>query len=131
MVIKKKYHFYAAHRNELLKDKCYNLHGHVYRFKVYVKTNKKEGKINVLFNDIDKYIGPMLESFDHGCFVHKNDLKLMKALEILGTKKYILDEPSSTEHIAEVIFHTAENLGLPIVKIELTETESSTVIYEP
>ena len=56
MVIKKKFHFYAAHRNETLNDKCYNLHGHVYRFKVFVDTKVKNGKIDVLFSDIDNYV---------------------------------------------------------------------------
>jgi 6-pyruvoyltetrahydropterin/6-carboxytetrahydropterin synthase len=131
MIIEKKYHFYAAHRNELLNDKCYNLHGHVYRFKVYVETSINERGATILFNDIDKYVKPIIDSFDHGCFVHVEDKKLMHALEILGTKKYILDAPSSTEVIAQSIFNILKNSGLPVVRIDLMETESSTIIYQP
>lgn len=131
MIIKKQYHFYAAHRNELLNDKCYNLHGHVYRFKIYVETSINERGATILFNDIDKYVKPIIDSFDHGCFVHVKDKKLMQALEILGTKKYILDAPSSTEVIAQSIFNILKNSGLPIVRIDLMETESSTIIYQP
>jgi len=131
MVIKKQYHFYAAHRNELLNDKCYNLHGHVYRFKVYVETNIDKRGAAILFNDIDDYVKPIIDSFDHGCLVHVKDEKLMQALEILGTKKYIFDSPTSTEVIAQSIFNILKNTGLPVVRIDLMETESSTIIYQP
>ncbi len=130
MIIRKKYHFYAAHRNELLNDKCYNLHGHVYRFEVYVQSEITERGASILFNDIDNYINPVIESFDHGCFIHVKDDKLMEAINILGTKHYVLDYPTSTEVIAKTIFNMVKNMGLPIVKIALQETESSTVIYE-
>lgn len=130
MIIKKKYHFYAAHRNELLNDKCYNLHGHVYRFLVYVKEEQKENGATILFNDIDKYVDIIIEMFDHSCIVHSKDDKLLKALDILGTKKIILDNPTTTENIAKYIFDRLNNNGLNVVRIDLQETESSTVIYE-
>ena len=131
MLIRKKYHFYAAHRNELLNDKCFNLHGHVYRFEVYVKTGIDERGASILFNDIDKYVQPVIDSFDHSCLVHVEDKKLMEAMEILQTKRYVFDSPTSTECIAKSIFNILKNTGLPITRIDLMETESSTVIYEP
>lgn len=131
MVIKKKYHFYAAHRNERLQGKCQNLHGHVYRLNVFVQDSKKEDGTTILFNDIDNYLSTVIDTLDHSTIVHKKDEKLMKALEILGTKKYVIDVPSSCENLAEIIFNVLKNIGLPIVKLELMETESSTVIYEP
>lgn len=130
MIVKKKYHFYAAHRNEYLDDKCFNLHGHVYRFNVFVKGVQKQDGTTILFNDIDKVVGQVIEALDHSCLVHVNDDKLMKALHILGTKKYVFDYSTSAENIAMAIFNICRNNGLPIVKIELMETESSTVIYE-
>jgi 6-pyruvoyltetrahydropterin/6-carboxytetrahydropterin synthase len=30
----KDYHFYTAHRNENLRDKCRNIHGHTYYLKI-------------------------------------------------------------------------------------------------
>lgn len=130
MIIKKKYHFYAAHRNELLNDKCYNLHGHVYRFLVYVKEQQQSNGATILFNDIDKYVKIIIDSFDHSCIVHVKDEKLLKALDILQTKKIILNEPTTTENIAKYIFNVLNNIGLNVVRIDLQETESSTVIYE-
>lgn len=130
MIIKKKYHFYAAHRNELLTDKCYNLHGHVYRFLVYVKEQQKANGATILFNDIDKYVDTIIQSFDHSCIVHSKDEKLIKALDILQTKKVVMSEPSTTENIAKYIYNVLNNLGLNVIRIDLRETESSTVIYE-
>lgn len=130
MIVKKKYHFYAAHRNQFLNDKCYNLHGHVYRFWVYVKEQQKEDGTTILFNDIDKYVNTIIQSFDHSCLVHIEDKKLLQALEILETKKVILNEPTTTENIAKYIFNVLKNKGLNIIRVDLQETESSTVIYE-
>lgn len=39
MIIQKDYKFYAAHRNETLKDKCSNLHGHRYGLRCFLKSN--------------------------------------------------------------------------------------------
>lgn len=130
-IIKKKYHFYAAHRNELLDDKCKNLHGHVYRFWVYVSAEKQANGVTILFNDIDKYVNDIISIFDHSTIVSESDVLLKQSMEILKTKVAFLPYASSAENLAYYIFTYLKQIGLPIVKIELMETESSTVIYEP
>lgn len=40
MIIQKKYHFYAAHRNKAGGEKCGRIHGHTYDVVCYFKFEK-------------------------------------------------------------------------------------------
>ena len=51
MIIQKNYKFYAAHRNELLTDKCSNLHGHRYGLRCFFDV-QRTGAISTLFAEI-------------------------------------------------------------------------------
>ena len=61
MVIEKKYHFYAAHRNKGGGIKCGRIHGHTYDVKCHFKFNEiNESGISCLFSDIDKLVEPII-----------------------------------------------------------------------
>ena len=64
--ITRKYHFYAGHRNEKLKDKCFNLHGHTYHIEMtFDLSYDPYSGITMLFNDIDKLVYPIIDELDH------------------------------------------------------------------
>ena len=133
--IEKKYHFYAGHRNENLKDKCSNLHGHTYYIKMLFQLEYDEEKgITMLFSDIDKIVEPLIKQLDHSLLINKKD-PLLKYLELFiqqektPLKLSILDDVTSAEHLSKYIFDKIRK-ELPIIKIELKETTTSTVIYE-
>lgn len=133
--IEKKYHFYAGHRNENLNDKCSNLHGHTYYIKMLFQLSYDEEKgITMLFSDIDKIVSPLIKHLDHSLLINKKD-PLLKYLELFiqqeetPLKLSILDDVSSAENLAKYIFEEVRK-DLPIIKIELKETTTSTVIYE-
>ena len=137
MIINKKYHFYAGHRNENINDKCKNLHGHTYYVTMdfdFTEFNKATG-ITMLFSDIDTIVDPLINKLDHSLLIHKKDpllkyLRMFTKEEKTSLKLSIFNKPTSAENMAEYIFNIVSE-HLPIVKITLQETTSSTVIYEP
>jgi len=133
MIIEKKYHFYAAHRNKNADEKCARLHGHTYQIKCYFKfeeINIKSG-VTMLFSDIDKLVEPIIKSYCHFLLLHDKDT-LCEVLELENEPFIKLPFETSAENLALWIFTQIKNeTKLPIVKIELAETLSSTVVYEP
>jgi len=135
MIISKKYHFYAGHRNETLKDKCFNLHGHTYYITMDFDLDyNKDTGITILFSDIDLIVEPIIKQLDHSLLIHKQD-PLLKYLDMfceqegVGLKLYLMDNLTSAENLSRHIFKKVVK-KLPIVKILLKETTTSTVIYE-
>ena len=129
--IEKKYHFYAAHRNLTAGEKCGRIHGHVYRIKcVFEFTEIKEGGVTCLFSDIDSVVEPFIKSHCHWFLLYEND-PLCKQLDQAGEQYKKVPFETSAENLAIYLFENIYNhTKLPIVRIELAETESSTVIYD-
>jgi len=130
MVIQKKYHFYAAHRNKEAGEKCGRIHGHTYKVKVHCSFPAFEGDVAMLFGDIDDICERVIKSFDH--------YFILEDCDPLATLLAACDEPfipvpfvTSAENMARHLYDLLEEEGLPITKIEIAETESSNVIYEP
>jgi 6-pyruvoyl-tetrahydropterin synthase len=131
MNIEKKYHFYAAHRNKFGGEKCGRIHGHTYRVKILFKFDQiDEGGITCLFNDIDLKVEPIIKSYCHWLLLYQDD-PLCNYLEIAGEQFKSLPFETSAENLALYLFSEIyRETKLPIVRIELQETESSTVIYD-
>ena len=130
MIIEKKYHFYAAHRNKAGGEKCGRIHGHTYDVKCYFKfETKNEGGITCLFSDIDKLTEPIIKEHCHWFMLYEND-PLVDVLELANEPFLKLPFETSLENLAIWLFTRIKNeTKLPIVKIELAETKSSKVIY--
>ena len=134
MLIEKNYKFYAAHRNETLTDKCRNLHGHRYGIKCVFRVTR-EGSLTTLFADFDRRIEPLLKrDYDHGMLIHESDPLLpylQQYMEETGDvlKLKVLDAPSSVENLGYTLFTEIIALGLALERIEIKETDSSTVVY--
>jgi 6-pyruvoyl-tetrahydropterin synthase len=132
MNIEKKYHFYAAHRNKGGGEKCGRIHGHTYGVKCTFKFSAlNESGVTVLFSDIDKLVEPIIKSHCHWFLVYDRD-PICDVLDMAGEAFLKLPFETSAENMAIWIFTRIKNeTGLPICRIELAETQTSTVIYEP
>lgn len=132
MVIEKKYHFYAAHRNKAGGEKCGRIHGHTYNVKCYFKFDKiNENGISFLFSDIDNLVEPIIKSYCHWFLIYDND-PLVEILELANEPIKKLPFETSVENMSIWLFNQIKNeTNLPIIKIELAETKSSNIIYEP
>lgn len=133
MRIKKTYHFYAAHRNELLtEDKCSRLHGHQYSLAVDIQVNKPDAEtgVTILFAEIDRRIKFILDTyFDHKTLVHDQDMLLMVLPEDWRCQ---LPFPSSAEYLTFAFYAIFEtNCKLPVAGLELRETNSAVVSMHP
>ncbi|MEM7660508.1 MAG: 6-carboxytetrahydropterin synthase [Bacteroidota bacterium] len=130
MEIEKKYHFYAAHRNEYVEGKCQNLHGHTYYVFVRLKfTSTDESGVSMLFESIDDVIDPIIKTLDHSTLVHEQDTLLLQAVDLLNSKRVMFARPTSAENLAKYLFDHISASGLKVTEIRLQETTSSTVIY--
>jgi 6-pyruvoyltetrahydropterin/6-carboxytetrahydropterin synthase len=131
MIIEKKYHFYAAHRNKAGGEKCGRIHGHTYKVKCKFKFEQiNEEGITFLFSDIDKLVEPIIKEYCHWFLLYEND-PLVSVLELANEPIKKLPFETSAENMAIWLFTRIQNeTGLKITEIQLAETESSNVIYE-
>lgn len=132
MIIQKKYHFYAAHRNKSAGEKCGRIHGHTYDVICHFKFDFiNESGITCLFSDIDKLVEPIIKEHCHWFLLYEED-KLCAILDLAGEPYLSLPFETSAENMSIWLFTRIKNeTKLPIYKIELGETKSSTIIYEP
>lgn len=147
MKLTRKYHFYAAHRNQELCDQCRNIHGHQYEVRVTFDL-KKESSITTLFAELDRQVVPIIKEYDHGMLIDKNDplyLHLLKFEDIvtgvdevtgLRSEKHhyfkfkVFDGPTSVENLVEKLYkEIRERTGLNVWGVEVDETKSSTIHY--
>lgn len=131
MIIEKKYHFYASHRNKAGGEKCGRIHGHTYNVKCYFKFEDiNEGGITCLFSDIDKLVEPIIKDYCHWFIIYEKD-PLVEFLEMANEPIKKLPFETSAENLAVWLFNRIQReTKLPIIKIELAETKSSNIIYE-
>ncbi len=136
--VRKDYHFYAAHRNEELCDKCFNLHGHTYYIECWFDLPLSEdGNITVLFGEIDAKVEAIIKGeYDHGMMIHDKDplyecLKKFCKEQDKEFKLKVMPFPTSVENLARTLYHEIKDrTGLNIVKLAVKETTSSTIEYE-
>lgn len=132
MVIEKKYHFYSAHRNKSGGEKCGRIHGHTYNVKCFFKFEEmNEGGITCLFSDIDNLVEPIIKEYCHWFIIYEFD-SLVEVLELANEPVKKVPFETSAENLAVWLFSRIKReTKLPIYRIELAETKSSNVIYEP
>lgn len=134
MIIRKEYKFYAAHRNETLRDKCSNIHGHRYGLRIHFEV-EREGDISTLFGDFDAKVEPWLkQNYDHGMLINRNDAlyeTLQQHCERTGEafRLKVIDGPTSVENLAWVMFTEITEMGFRLSCIEVQETDTSTLMY--
>jgi 6-pyruvoyl-tetrahydropterin synthase len=126
--IKKKYYFYAGHRNKEAGEKCGRLHGHTYDVECTFAFTEMKNGVTMLFSDIDKITEPIIKQYDHYFIFYDKD-PLVEILELHNEPIVKVPFETSAENMAIWIFNQIKQ-HLPIVRIELAETKSSTVIYE-
>jgi 6-pyruvoyltetrahydropterin/6-carboxytetrahydropterin synthase len=116
MEIYKTFRFEAAHYLPHVPEthKCRNMHGHSYKFTIYV-----EGKVNpdtgwvVDFHDLKLAVTPIVEELDH---------------QVLNNIKGL--ENPTAENITIWLWNKIKPLLPQLCKIHLKETETSGCIYK-
>jgi 6-pyruvoyltetrahydropterin/6-carboxytetrahydropterin synthase len=134
MMITKRFHFYAAHRNPEIGGKCANLHGHTYRVDLSVfpaMCPDDLSGVTIPFDDLDVFGGWIRDHLDHGTLVGEIDGDLLAACVRLGSKHRIVPGPaSSVETVAVMLLDVAASLfegRIGGLEITVAETESSAI----
>ena len=84
-----------------------------------------------MFCDIDSKVEKIIKEYDHYLILNEND-SLCALLELENEPFIKLPFDTSAENMAVWLFTRIKNeTELPIVKIEIAETKSSNIIYEP
>lgn len=134
MIIQKQYKFYAAHRNEQLKDKCHNLHGHRYGLVCHFEV-ERTGALTTLFGDFDAKIEPHLrEHYDHGMLINRTDplYETLQEHERRTGERFrfkVFDAPTTVENLAFMLFTEITEMGFRLAQLEVRETDSSVITY--
>lgn len=134
VIIEKHYKFYAAHRNEMLVDKCRNLHGHRYAVRCFFEV-ERVGDISTLFGDFDARIEPWLkQNYDHGMLINRHDPLYQTLLDHQTRtgetfRLNVFDAPTSVENLCHKLFSEITELGFRLNRIEVQETDTSTISY--
>lgn len=125
MLIRRRFRFYAAHRNLALNDKCARLHGHRYGVEVALEVQPNASGVGILFADIDAMLGPIFASFDHRTLLsHDDPLASSKAID----GAVVLPFATSAENLASYLLKLCAEACPCIVELALQETDSATVV---
>lgn len=117
-----------GHRNKEAGEKCGRLHGHTYDVVCEFKFTKMTNGVTMLFSDIDKVAEPIIKEYDHYFALYEKD-PLVEVLNFHNEPIIEVPFETSAENMAIWIFNRIKK-HLPITRIELAETKSSTIIYE-
>lgn len=130
-IIRKRFHFHAAHRNEDLKgDRCWSIHGHTYHLEFHFAFKKSDASsITMLFSEIEKRVMPIIQPFEHSFIINRSD-PLYDFMQNAGMKLCVLDRPSSAENLAQLFYERIQaESGLNLIQVDLQETSKSIVSY--
>lgn len=135
VILTKYYHFYAAHRNQLLIDKCKNLHGHTYMVTVKLGFDVKDDGVSMLFSIADSFIDPIINKLDHSTLVAQEDQALIEVCtkypDIFGK---VIELPFISTSLELLGFYLWLLLEKPfkdsLLEIEIKETLSSSITID-
>jgi 6-pyruvoyltetrahydropterin/6-carboxytetrahydropterin synthase len=135
--------FDSAHRvmNEHLK--CFNVHGHCYKYELEFSYKDEEALGYAIdFKEIKRVACQWLDdTFDHACILNPKDESIIKVCEDLKSRVYLMKlvdsegycNPSA-ENMAKEIFFAISILmndeNLKLEKVTLYETENCYVLCE-
>lgn len=139
LTIEKKYHFYAAHRNEnLTGSKCANIHGHTYYVTASFEAPQQNCQtgVTVEFSDIDKLVEPIIKELDHKFLIHTGD-PLLKFLDFFNSSRDKCEDrialvemctPSSLENLVDMLWHKIQyRTPFRLNFLTIQETTSSSI----
>jgi len=111
-------------------SKCKHLHGHTAKAALHLKRDQLDERGMVMhFSELKQSFGKWIdEEVDHVMLLNEKD-PLVAVLKAQGEKCKLLPFHPTAENIAKWFFEQAKNFGLPIVQLDIWESESSLASY--
>ncbi len=129
--VSKTFSFCYGHR--LLNDrgKCRHLHGHSAKVTINLGNEKlDENGMVVHFDKLKTTIGNWIsENLDHNMIISDED-PIRKALDELDERYISISDNPTAENIAHIVFDRAKELDLPVMSVEMWESDTSKATYE-
>jgi len=117
--LKVKTKFAAAHRLQMVGEKCENLHGHNWKIEAYVQGSKlNEADVLMDFGVLKKHLKEIMHTLDHK---YLNELSLFDH-----------DIPSSeniAKYIAEGLQKRIQETGITVSRVSAWESDNSCATY--
>jgi 6-pyruvoyltetrahydropterin/6-carboxytetrahydropterin synthase len=124
--------FCYGHRLLNYDGKCRHLHGHNGRAVITLEGSALDhcGML-VDFAEIKAKVQAWIDlNLDHNMLLCRQD-PLLPILRERGERVFVMDDNPTAENIARLIYDHAAQAGLPVVKVDLWETEHCYSSYEP
>jgi 6-pyruvoyltetrahydropterin/6-carboxytetrahydropterin synthase len=125
MKVAKRFRWEGAHRLPWHTDGCQNIHGHSYVMWVELQGEVDEQGMLIDFKEIKKILDPLIASWDHATLIAASDTDLIKAIDFLGTKHYILPYDTTSENLC---LYVLEYLGKHAVSVFFEHRVSTILI---
>jgi 6-pyruvoyltetrahydropterin/6-carboxytetrahydropterin synthase len=124
--------FCYGHRLLHYDGKCRHLHGHNGKAVITVAVAELDALGMVLdFSHIKQIVSAWIdEKLDHKMLLHKDDPAL-PYLQKLGEPVYVMDVNPTAENIARLVYDFAASQGIPVLEVQLWETENCCASYSP
>ncbi|MDX9791277.1 MAG: 6-carboxytetrahydropterin synthase [Candidatus Kapaibacterium sp.] len=128
--IGKEYKWEMSHRLPFHEGPCKNIHGHSYKMFLILEGELTENSMVLDYYDIDKFVKPLLEKFDHSFVCDKDDYKMIEFLRDNGFKYHVIDYYTTSENLVTYMLESAlphfkQYRNLTKLTIRLYETEDA------
>jgi 6-pyruvoyltetrahydropterin/6-carboxytetrahydropterin synthase len=128
--VAKRIDFCYGHRLLNYDGICKHLHGHNAVAEIEVRTASLDDRHMVYdFKDIHRVVkGWSDRELDHKMILRRDD-PLVEPLRAQGEPVFVVDQNPTAEHLAYVIFEHTRREGLPVVRVTVWETPTSSATY--
>ena len=128
--VTKRIEFCYGHRLMDYDGVCRHPHGHNAIVEIDIRAERLDGRNMVAdFTDIKRVVKGWIDrELDHKMILRRDD-PLADALRQLGEPMYLLESNPTVERIAQLIFDTSREQGLPVSRVTVWETPTSWATY--
>jgi 6-pyruvoyltetrahydropterin/6-carboxytetrahydropterin synthase len=128
--VTKRIEFCYGHRLMNYDGVCRHPHGHNAIVEIDIRAERLDGRNMVAdFTDIKRIVKGWIDrELDHKMILRRDD-PLAEALRQLGEPMYLLESNPTVERIAQLIFDTSREQGLPVSRVTVWETPTSWATY--
>lgn len=132
MTIRKLFKAEVAHRlTSAYTKRCLGLHGHSYKFEVFIEADRLDSSEMVMdFKMLKERLYAFLDAFDHALLIDVKDAFLVENASKLNSRHIIVPYNPTAEMMALHIYLYAKKLGLDIQKTIVHETEGGCAICD-
>ena len=111
---------------------CKHPHGHNAVAEIEIRTAALDQRSMVCdFSDVKHLVKSWIDrEIDHKMILRSDD-PLVKPLRELGEPVFLVESNPTVERIARLIYEHVQQSGLPVVRVKVWETPTSSATYEP